>query len=408
MISDLIVVGGGASGFMGAITAVSSGLKSVIILEGTTKVLEKVRISGGGRCNITNSCGDVSNLVNNYPRGEKQLKGLFSRFSTKEAFDWFQERGLKLKVEKDGRVFPLSDSSNEVITCLSELARNAGIKVFTDLHVQQISNTNIGFTLVAKGNKTFNAKNILLCTGSHPSGRKLAKSLGHSIISPVPSLFSFCTTTANLQSCSGVSINAHIKLLVNKKKYSETGPILITHLGFSGPAILRLSAFAARTLHANKYLAELRVNWLCMNENDVRSKINLYKQENGRKIVFKSKPFECLPKSLWKALLLSINIDKQLKWADLSRSDKECIVKSLTQKCYSIKSRGPYGDEFVTAGGIPLQEVNFKTMESKICKGLFFAGEVMDIDGITGGFNFQHCWTSGWIAGKGIYSNSSN
>ena len=400
MISDLVVIGGGASGFMSAITAVNSGLGSVVILESTSKILEKVRISGGGRCNLTNSCWDISDLVNNYPRGEKQLLGLFNRFSTTDAFDWFQDRGLQLKIEDDGRVFPISDSSHDVIRCLIELAEESGIKVFTNSHVKQIIKTNQGFNVLIKGSNLFNTKNVLICTGGHPSGRRLAKSLGHSIIQPVPSLFSLSTSENSLKSCSGISLNVQVKLTVNNRKFSESGPILITHKGFSGPVILRLSSFSARNLYANKYVGELKVNWLCMSENEVRSRIDLFKLKNGKKIVFNNKPFNHLPRSLWKALLLKQDIDNQLKWCELSKYQKESLVKCLTIKSYLINSRGPYGEEFVTAGGVSLREINFKTMESKICKGLFFAGEVLDIDGITGGFNFQHCWTSGWVAGQ--------
>ena len=402
MISDLIIIGGGASGFMGAITAVSNGVRSVVILESSSKVLEKVRISGGGRCNITNSCWEISNLVNNYPRGEKQLIGLFNRFSTIEAFNWFQEKGLKLKVENDGRVFPVSDSSDDVINCLKGVAQECGVKVYTNSHVKQIFNTNEGFDILVKGTNIFKSKNILICTGGHPSGRRLAKDLGHSIIKPVPSLFSFSTSGNQLKSCAGISLGVQIKLIVGQKKFTETGSILITHKGFSGPVILRLSAFSARYLHANNYIGELIINWLCLSEHEVRSKIDSYKLENGKKLIFKNKPFNYLPKSLWKALLVSLDVDNQLKWADLSKHEKESLVKSLTRKSYSIISRGPFGDEFVTAGGVSLKEINFKTMESKICKGLFFAGEVLDIDGITGGFNFQHCWTSGWVAGNSV------
>jgi len=402
MISDLVVIGGGASGFMGAITAISSGLRSVVILEGTSKVLEKVRISGGGRCNLTNSCSEIYNLVNNYPRGEKQLIGLFNRFSTTEAVDWFQQKGLSLKVEKDGRVFPCSDSSDDVIKCLTTFAKKSGVKVFTNSHVKQIDIIKEGFSLLVKGNNYFQTKNVLICTGGHPSGRRLAKSLGHSIIQPVPSLFSFSTSENPLRSCSGISLEVQIKLTVNKQKYSETGTILITHKGFSGPVILRLSAFSARTLHANRYSGELRINWLCMNENQARLKLDLYKLENGKKLLFNNKPFEKLPRSLWNALLLSLNVHSQLKWADISKSKIECLLKCLIMKTYSINSRGPFGEEFVTAGGVSLKEINFKTMESKICNGLFFAGEILDVDGVTGGFNFQHCWTSGWVAGKSI------
>ena len=405
MVSELVIIGGGASGFMGAITAISSGVRSVVILESTLKVLEKVRISGGGRCNLTNSCLEISNLVKNYPRGEKQLIGLFNRFSTADAFEWFQMKGLSLKVEKDGRVFPSSDSSEEVIKCLRDVAKEAGVKVHTNSHVKQIDLTKEGFNLLVKGNSLYKAKNILICTGGHPSGRRLAKSLGHSIVQPVPSLFSFSSSEKSLKSCSGITLDVQIKLIINKKKYSESGPILITHKGFSGPVVLRLSAFAARNLYANNYTGELRINWISKSENEVRSKLQLYKLENGKKFVFNNKPFNHLPKSLWKALLLSINISNELRWADLSKRDIELLIKCLIMNNYLINSRGPFGEEFVTAGGVSLKEINFKTMESKICKGLFFAGEVLDIDGITGGFNFQHCWTSAWVAGNAVVLN---
>ena len=405
MISDLVIIGGGASGFMGAITAIDSGLRSVVILEATSKVLEKVRISGGGRCNITNSCFDISNLVKNYPRGEKQLIGLFHRFSTKEAFDWFESKGLNLKVENDGRVFPCSNSSEDVIKCLTSLAKKLGVKVFTNSHVNRINTIKNGFKIFAKGNILFETKKILMCTGGHSSGRRLAKSLGHSVVQPVPSLFSFTTSEDSLRSCSGITLNVQVQLKVNKKKYYETGPILITHKGFSGPVILRLSAFSARNLHANKYNGELKINWICMSESEARLKIDSYKLENGKKLVFNNKPFDSLPRSLWKSLLKNLDIDWQLRWADISKYKKESLVKCLIMKNYLINSRGPFGEEFVTAGGVSLEEINFKTMESKICKGLFFAGEVLDIDGVTGGFNFQHCWTSGWVAGKATSKN---
>ncbi len=405
MFSNLVIIGGGASGFMGAITAIKNGIGSVVILESTSKVLEKVRISGGGRCNLTNSCWEIPDLVKNYPRGEKQLIGLFNRFSTKETFEWFKKQGLSMKIESDGRIFPSSDSSEDVIKCLSDLAKKLGVKVFTNSHVKKISVKNECFTLLVKGNKNFKAKNILICTGGHPSGRRLAKSLGHSIIYPVPSLFSLASSEHPLKACSGITLNVQIKLTVNNKKHSGSGSILITHKGFSGPVILRLSAFCARSLFANKYIGELKINWLCMSENEVRKKIDLFKLENGKKFLIKNKPFNNLPKSLWKALVLSDNIDSKLKWADLSKFKKESLVKCLTMKSYPINSRGPFGEEFVTAGGVSLNEINFKTMESKICKGLYFAGEVLDIDGITGGFNFQHCWTSGWVAGNAMVTN---
>ncbi len=406
MISELIIIGGGASGFMAASVAIDNGIKSIIILESSTKILEKVRISGGGRCNVTNACWDNHNLVGNYPRGEKQLLGLFSRFSTIQAFEWFQKKGLNLKIEKDGRIFPQSDSSHDVIKCLSQTAVNSGVEIHTSSHVKEIKISEIGYNILLKGNKVYRSRNILLCTGGHPSGRKLSKLLGHTIVKPVPSLFSLSLLNNPLKSCAGISLNARIKLIVNKSKYVEYGKLLITHWGVSGPAILKLSAFSARCLNSNNYKAEICINWLCKTDYEIRQELNLFKAQYLNKSIWKYKPFLDLPKRLWMALLSENDFDIDCKWSTLSKSDQQRLIKMLINSKYNVKARGPFGDEFVTAGGISLNEINLKTMESKIHKGLYFAGEVIDIDGITGGFNFQHCWTTGWLAGMSCSSNS--
>ena len=402
MISDLVIIGGGASGFMAASVAIDNGIKSIIILESSTKILEKVRISGGGRCNVTNACWDNPNLVENYPRGEKQLLGLFSRFSTIEAFDWFQKKGLNLKIENDGRVFPQSDSSNDVIKCLSFTAVNSGIEIHTSSHVKEIKISEIGYDVLLQGNKLYRSKNVLLCTGGHPSGRKLAKQLGHTIVKPVPSLFSLSLLNTSLKSCSGISLNSRIKLIVNKSKFIETGKLLLTHWGLSGPVILKLSAFSARCLNSNNYKAEIFINWLCKTDFEVRKELCLFKALYLNKSLWNYKPFAQLPKRLWIALLSHAGFDANYKWNNISKSDQEKLIQLLVNSKYDVKGRGPFGDEFVTAGGISLKEINLKSMESNIHKGLYFAGEIINIDGITGGFNFQHCWTSGWVAGNSI------
>ena len=401
MIFDLVIIGGGASGFMAASVAIDNGVKSIIILESSKKILEKVRISGGGRCNVTNACWDNSNLVVNYPRGEKQLFGLFSRFSTIQAFEWFKKRGLSLKIENDGRIFPKSDSSFDVIKCLSQTAVKSGIGIHTSSHVKDIKVSNIGYDVLLQGNKLYRSKNILLCTGGHPSGRKIAKQLGHTIVKPVPSLFSLSLLNNPLKACSGISVNSCIKIIVNKSKFIDNGKLLLTHWGFSGPVILKLSAFSARCLYSNNYKAEIFINWLCKTDLEVRQELSLFKGLNLNKSIWKYKPFPELPKRLWIALLSQSGFDLNYKWVNISKSNQEKLIKILINSKYNVKGRGPFGDEFVTAGGVSLDEINLKSMESKIHKGLYFAGEIINVDGITGGFNFQHCWTTGWLAGMG-------
>ena len=401
---DLIVVGGGASGFMASITASERGLDHVCILEGTSKTLEKVRISGGGRCNITNSVWENSDLVTNYPRGQKPLLGLFSHFSTLQAFNWFQERGLKLKIEDDGRVFPSTNSSRDVLSCLQQNAINAGVVVHTKKLVTLIERIKQKYYLVKiKNNPPLLAKNVLLATGGSPSGSKIAKTLGHEIIKPVPSLFTFAINNRFLKECKGITIaDVQVKLNTSSQKYVEIGDVLITHWGLSGPAILKLSAFAARSLNEDSYKAELKINWVGCSVDEVNDKISQVKVKFRNKLLVNSKPFIKIPKRLWLFFLQQIGLSPDLSWANISRIEHQKIVEIVVSSSFQITNKGAYGEEFVTAGGVCLDEVNLKTMESKKSKGLYFAGEILNIDGVTGGFNFQHCWTSGWIAGNSV------
>ena len=401
---DLVVVGGGAAGFMTAVTAAENGVKRIIILEGSSKLMEKVRISGGGRCNVTNASWIPSELAENYPRGGIKLLESFNRFAAGDVFDWFEKRGLNLKIEADNRVFPVSDSSLDVISCLKKNAINKGVEISTKFFVKEILKTSDNlFTIFNSEKISIIAKNIILSTGGHPSGHKLAKSFGHSIIRPVPSLFTFSTKETKLNECSGVSIkNIDIEIQLNNKSFKNRGDVLITHWGFSGPAVLKLSSIAARELFDQKYKFSLIIRWSNLEYKELKEKIDNLKFNNGKLNLINLRPLPLLTKRLWVFLLNKMEINKDKKWSDLLANEREKMINSLLKDKYIISSKGPFGEEFVTSGGVSINEVNFKSMESLICPGLFFSGEVLDVDGITGGFNFQHCWTSGWLAGQSV------
>ena len=401
---DLVVVGGGAAGFMTAVTAAENGVKRIIILEGSSKLMEKVRISGGGRCNVTNASWIPSELAENYPRGGIKLLESFNRFAAGDVFDWFEKRGLNLKIEADNRVFPVSDSSLDVISCLKKNAINKGVEISTKFFVKEILKTSDNlFTIFNSEKISIIAKNIILSTGGHPSGYKLAKNFGHSIIRPVPSLFTFSTKETKLNECSGVSIkNIDIEIQLNNKSFKNRGDLLITHWGFSGPAVLKLSSIAARELFDQKYKFDLIIRWSNLEYKELKEKIDNLKFNNGKFNLINLRPLPLLTKRLWVFLLNKMEINKDKKWSDLLANEREKMINSLLKDKYIISSKGPFGEEFVTSGGVSINEVNFKSMESLICPGLFFSGEVLDVDGITGGFNFQHCWTSGWLAGQSV------
>ena len=401
---DLVVVGGGAAGFMTAVTAAENGVKRIIILEGSAKLMEKVRISGGGRCNVTNASWIPNELAENYPRGGIKLLESFNRFAAGDVFDWFEKRGLKLKIEDDNRVFPISDSSLDVISCLKKNAITKGVEISTKFFVKEIFKTPDNFfNLINSEKDSIIAKNIVLSTGGHPSGHKLAKSIGHSIVKTVPSLFTFTTKETKLNECSGVSIkNIDLEIQLNNKSFKNRGDLLITHWGFSGPAVLKLSSIAARELFEQKYKCKLIIKWSDLEYEELKEKINNLKLNNGKLNLINLRPLPLLTKRLWVFLLNKMNINKDKKWADLLANEREIMINSLLKDQYIISSKGPFGEEFVTSGGVSINEVDFKSMESLICPGLFFSGEILNVDGITGGFNFQHCWTSGWLAGQAV------
>lgn len=381
---DLIVVGGGAAGVFASLAAKKKDPEmKVALLEKSAVPLAKVKVSGGGRCNVTHACFDPAVLVQNYPRGGAELRGPFHRFQPRDTVEWFGLRGVALKAEEDGRIFPVSDSSQTIIDCLLSEAKQLGVEIFLRQKVESIKK---GFEV-----GPFKAKNVLLATGSSLDGYSWAQSLGHTIQKPVPSLFTFNVPTSPLKELSGISVDP-VELEIVGLKFK--GPMLITHFGFSGPAVLKLSAFGARLLHEKNYRAELKINWLP--GVDVLQRLSHLKKEAPQKTLFAENPFR-LPKNLWKAL---IGIEKRLN--DYSLKELEELAKRLQSDSYQVDGKTTHKEEFVTCGGVTLKEVNFKTMESKICPGLFFAGEILDIDGITGGFNFQNAWTTGFIAGTSV------
>ena len=409
-LADLIVIGGGAAGFMGAITAAENSSCSVFILESTKKCLEKVRISGGGRCNVTHACWDPRELVENYPRGSRPLLSSFSRFAPGDAVAWFSDRGVDLVAELDGRMFPVANTSNVVVDCLRSCAKAVGVTVITRSAVNNITSLdNQRFLIHHRERTIFRSKKVLLATGGNPSGRNIAATLGHTIVPPVPSLFTFKIGFPWTISCSGLSVdNVQLELKVNGKSFRQFGRVLFTHWGLSGPAVLRLSAFAARELSRNNYQGSLFIKWLHLDEEELIASFNNLRSKHAKKTMASIRPCMQLPKRLWLSFLEEATIDSNTRCSDLSSKEQRTLIHSLLYSSYCIEGRGRFGEEFVTAGGIELAEVDLATMQSRLCPGLYFAGEILDIDGVTGGFNFQHCWTSGWLAGRDISNVFSN
>ena len=401
-----MVIGGGAAGFMAAITAAEQGVKRVLVLEATPELLNKVRISGGGRCNVTHACWDPAELVGHYPRGQRALKGVFSRFAAGDAIAWFADRGLVLIEEADGRMFPEQNRSEAVIQCLRRAALKAGVKMQTRAMVQRLSvQIEGGFLVDGRGlDQPLSAQKVMLATGGHPSGRKMAENLGHQLVPPVPSLFSLSLEASALAACSGIAVDdVGLELKLNNQRFRHVGRVLITHRGLSGPAALRLSAFAARALHGSRYQGELRVDWSAgLGRSGVEQRLKQWRQEQARRTLAAAKPFDHFPRRLWQAFLMLAGADGERRWAELPVKSERRLVEILCAQPLSIQGRGPFGEEFVTAGGVDLGEVNLATMESRRCPGLYLAGELLDVDGVTGGFNFQACWSGGWLAGQSI------
>ncbi|MEA5468831.1 NAD(P)/FAD-dependent oxidoreductase [Spirulina sp. 06S082] len=401
----IIVIGGGAAGFLGAVTvACRYPHAQTIILEAGQEFLAKVRISGGGRCNVTHYCFEPALLVKNYPRGGKALLGAFSRFQPRDTIAWFASRGVKLKTEADGRMFPVSDRSETIIDCLLTEAKKQGVQLRSRSPVKSLEKLGDRFSITLKTGEILNADRVLVATGSNLLGYRWARQFGHTIITPIPSLFTFKIPDSRLQNLAGISVDrVQVRLLhEGKNKLEQIGPLLITHWGLSGPAILKLSAWGARILWEHRYHLSLLINWLPdENAETLRQKFIQIKSETPRRKMFNYCPFS-LPKRLWQNLLASAAISPAKVWAELSKKELNCAIAELVNGKYTIQGKTAFKEEFVTCGGVSLKEINFKTMESRKCSGLYFAGEILDIDGITGGFNFQSAWTTGWLAGSSI------
>ena len=402
---NIIVIGGGAAGFFGAISCAQANSNvQVDILEAGTKPLAKVRISGGGRCNVTHQCFNPAQLVQNYPRGGKALRGAFSRFQPQDTVKWYESRSVKLKTEVDGRMFPITDNSATIINCLTKEAEKLGIVLHTRTPVKSLEKKEQKFQISLKNGSKLLADKVLIATGSNPLGYSWAKHFGHTIEAPVPSLFTFNIKDIRLQGLAGVSVdNAKLKLLVTgKQKLQQQGALLVTHWGISGPVTLKLSAWAARYLYDKKYNNILEINWLPQyNQDTLKQELLQIKATSPKKKIL-SYCSLCLPRRLWQSLVKYLEIKPDKIWADLSKKELNQLVIEIIQGQYQIIGKGVFKEEFVTCGGVNLKEINFKTMESKICPGLYFAGEVLDIDGVTGGFNFQSAWTTSWLAGNAM------
>ena len=399
----IAVIGGGAAGFFAAISCRNHFPNSqVTILEKSSKVLSKVKISGGGRCNVTNACFDNKKLSQHYPRGENQLRKAFEQFNTADTMQWFEEKGVKLKVYPDNCVFPLSNDSQSIIDCFLSEIKRLEIRVEFNQRIQRIVQSNSKFSVETDAHK-LEFDRVIVTIGGQPklSGFQWMEDFGHSIIEPVPSLFTFNMPKNPICSLMGnVVENATVK--VEGTKLITQGPLLVTHWGMSGPSILKLSAWGARILHEKNYEFAILVNWLNdRKEDDLRIQIQRIMLEHGGKMVANLNPF-IITNRLWVFLLQKSEISSEIRWKDFGKRNMNRLVNTLLYDRYEVSGKTTFKEEFVTSGGISLNEIDFKTMESKIVKGLFFSGEVMDIDGITGGFNFQAAWTTGYIAGKNV------
>jgi predicted Rossmann fold flavoprotein len=413
----LIVIGGGAAGFFCAVNAACECRQlEVIIIEKTSKLLSKVRVSGGGRCNVTHACFSIAEMVKNYPRGGNFLKHAFRHFFTTDTIDWFQKRNVELKTEPDRRMFPGTNSSETIISCLMREAHTCNVQIllnhevakietliFTEFNSNKILENKRRFKLTCKGTSAFYTDYICIAAGGYNKEQQFRwlEGLGHSFEIPVPSLFTFNVPANPVVQLMGISVE-DVVIKITGTKFFQRGPILITHWGFSGPAVLKLSAFAARELAELQYDFSISINWLTgFNESSLLLKLQLLRKELASQKIISRNPFN-LPQRLWKYHLDICNIKDETRWADLPARQHNLLSKQLCSQQFRVKGKTTYKEEFVTAGGISLDEINPDTMMSKIVPDLYFAGEILNVDGVTGGFNFQHAWTSGWIVANEI------
>ncbi len=411
-VQSLAVVGGGAAGFFAGVNAARMHPNmDVTIFEKSREVMSKVRISGGGRCNVTHHCFDPEILSKAYPRGARELRWAFEQFQAKDTVRWFEDRGVKLKTENDGRMFPITDDSATVITCLKEEAKKYGVTVRTKTKVDAIKpvdNKEPAYQLDIRDehSELFDAV-VIACGGSNrPKTYSWLTDLGHSIVQPVPSLFTFNFREKIFKDLAGISVEKGA-VAVEGTSFRHTGPILITHWGLSGPAVLKTSAWAARYLYEEEYRFPIKINWVYpKDERQTRKTLKQLREDNKRKTTGKQDQFS-IPSRLWNRFLQLAEISSDIRWAELSNKHIHELAQQLSSATYEIQGKTTYKEEFVTSGGIPLGEVNMGTMESKLLPNVYFAGEVLNIDGITGGYNFQSAWTTGWIAAQHIGGNQS-
>ena len=399
----VIIIGGGAAGFFTAINAKEMNPElDITILEKGKEVLQKVKISGGGRCNVTHACFEPQELVKFYPRGKKELLGPFHQFMTGDTFEWFENNGIPLKIEKDNRVFPESNSSQTIVDCFLNKTKRLGISVLKNHGVTTIQKQANSWLVITK-EQQFVCDAVVMAAGSSKKVWELSKTLGHTIISPVPSLFTFNIKDARIKDLLGISVpNATVQL--EDTNLEASGPLLITHWGMSGPAILKLSAFGARVLAEKNYEYKVQVDWLSRPTHKIINVLlNLKKKQSKKQVIVRS-PFEEIPKRLWERFVLASKIKTTFNWADVSHHQIEALANQLTKSIFTAKGKSTFKEEFVTAGGVDLREINFKCFESKLQKNLFFVGEVLNIDAVTGGFNFQNAWTGGWLCAKALAS----
>ena len=397
---DVIIVGGGAAGFFAAINIAElhPALKVAILERGKT-VLTKVKVSGGGRCNVTHAAFVPQELVLNYPRGEKELLGPFHSFMTGDTIAWFEERGVELKVEDDGRLFPVSNSSQTIIDCFLYEAEKHKVEIMKNQPVIAIKKRENSWEVKTK-TAFFLCEKLIIATGSNPKIWKLMEQIGHSISPPVPSLFTFNITDNRIKDIPGVVIEA-VEIKVLNSSLSSSGPLLITHWGMSAPAILKLSAFGAIEFAKSNYEFTIEINFIRKPFERCLTQLKELKQELSKKTVFKFSLFN-LPKRLWQQLVLAAHVKAETRWADLNKAQLENLANQLTKAIFKVNGKSTFKEEFVTAGGINLKEINFKTYESRLHKNLYFAGEVLNVDAVTGGFNFQNAWTGAYIVAKNI------
>ncbi len=402
MPKSIAVIGGGAAGFFAALSAKSANPNcNVFILERSAKVLSKVKISGGGRCNVTNATFEIDALSKNYPRGERFLRKAFAQFNAQSTVDWFESRGVQMKTYPDNCIFPQSNTSQSIIDCFLTDATAKNIEVIYQFHVQAIRKENEAFTITSITGNEMKAEAVIVTVGGQPkrSGISWVENLGHTIVDPVPSLFTFNMPNESIREMMGnVVEKATVK--IEGTKLMGQGPLLVTHWGMSGPAILQLSAWGARVLEGMNYNFHVLVNWLNeTSEETLRAVLSATMKQHGAKKISNLNPFP-VTNRLWEFLLKRAEINPENRWNELGKKSLNKLVNTLLNDRYAVSGKTTFKEEFVTAGGVSLSEIEVKSMESKVIPGLYFAGEVMDIDGITGGFNFQAAWTTGFIAGK--------